>query len=420
MGQKMTKNFDQVENLGQVFTREDVVRKMLALRRNAGRTLEPSAGNGAFSSRLLNCVAIELDNTVAPRGATILDFMEYPLSEKFDTIIGNPPYVRHQDILPQTKKLLDGTLFDARSNLYLYFIEKCVRHLNPGGELIFIVPREFPKLTAARKLNAWLYAEGTITDYSEMGDSAIFGQFVPNCAIFRFEKGCANRQMTDGRTFLESNGQLLFVRNRYSVPLSSYFDVKVGAVSGADDIFCHPKGNTEFVCSSTNDSGETRRAYFGVKNKYLLQFKDQLLARHVRKFDESNWWMWGRQHYVSEAPRIYVNAKTRRAAPFFINDCKNYDGSILALFPKYPHMNLRRAVEMLNTAVDWEDLGFVCDGRFMFSQRSLLTCCLPESINELSSARILNIAKKVKASPKEVQRSKHIVGPTRARTRNVV
>jgi adenine-specific DNA-methyltransferase len=46
-----------------------------------------------------------------------------------------------------------------------------VRHLRPGGELIFIVPRDFIKLTAARKLNAWLFEQGSITDFIETGDA---------------------------------------------------------------------------------------------------------------------------------------------------------------------------------------------------------------------------------------------------------
>ena len=43
-----------------------------------------------------------------------LDFFAYPVSEKFDTIIGNPPYVRYQDILQSTKALLKpfDKLFD--------------------------------------------------------------------------------------------------------------------------------------------------------------------------------------------------------------------------------------------------------------------------------------------------------------------
>jgi methylase of polypeptide subunit release factors len=39
-----------------------------------------------------------------PEGALVRDFFDYPLSEQFDTIIGNPPYVRFQDVAVNTKK----------------------------------------------------------------------------------------------------------------------------------------------------------------------------------------------------------------------------------------------------------------------------------------------------------------------------
>lgn len=374
---------DPVAHLGQVFTRADVVAQMLALRQRRGRVLEPSAGDGAFASRLPGCVAIELDQRVAPPGALLMDFFDYPLTEKFDTIIGNPPYVRHQDILTETLDRLDSPLFDGRSNLYLYFIEKCVRHLNPRGELIFITPRDFIKLTAARQLNAWLAKEGSITHFIETGDSSIFGSYVPNCAIWRFEKGRRRHVLEDGRRFVESDGQLLFLRGDYTVPFGDLFQVKVGAVSGADEIFTHPKGNAEFVCSTTIDDGETRRMYYGVRNRHLEKHKERLLGRGIRKFDESNWWHWGRNHHQSEGPRIYVNAKTRRKQPFFLHDCDNYDGSMLALFPKDPKLDLEYAVHLLNHAVDWQDLGFICDGRFLFAQRSLQNCLLPAEFSRL-------------------------------------
>jgi adenine-specific DNA-methyltransferase len=378
-----------IATLGQVFTPKAIVDQMLSLRHNKGRTLEPSAGNGAFSSRIRNCVAIEIDPRVAQRGSIQGDFFAYPLSETFDTIIGNPPYVRYQDIKAETKKLLDCGLFDGRSNLYLFFIEKAVRHLRPGGELIFIVPRDFIKLTAARHLNEFLYAEGTITDFIETGDTRIFSDAVPNCAIFRFERGCTNRRMADGRIFSLIDGQLMFLAGHYSLPFSDLFQVKVGAVSGADEIFKHPRGNAEFVCSETIDTGQTRRMFFGVKNAYLTKHKDKLLARRIRRFDETNWWQWGRIHHVSSAPRIYVNQKTRRAQPYFLHPCNNYDGSILAIFPKHARMDLRRAVHLLNSRVDWSELGFVCDGRFIFGQRTLQTCLLPEDFRELRAPRLV-------------------------------
>ncbi|WP_018605014.1 class I SAM-dependent methyltransferase [Uliginosibacterium gangwonense] len=318
----------------------------------------------------------------------LMDFFSFSKKEKFSTIIGNPPYVRFQDIRPETRLILDNTLFDKRSNLFLFFIEKCIKHhLSDGGELIFIVPRDFIKLTAARKLNAWLYEQGSITDFIETGDSNIFGPYVPNCAIFRFEKGRMDRRMHDGRIFSHVDGQLMFLRNDYSVPFSSLFDVRVGAVSGADTIYANPKGNMEFVCSKTAETGLTRRMFFDVINDHLLAHKDLLLQRRVTKFNETNWWQWGRLHHRSKGPRIYVNGKTRRSQPFFTHPCTNYDGSILAIFPKNPLMDIGQAATMLNTEVDWEELGFVCDGRFLFTQRSLQTCMLPASFAALLQKR---------------------------------
>ena len=115
-----------VAQLGQVFTPPNVVAFMLDLCRNKGRVLEPSAGDGAFFDTLrqrgAEVVGIEIDQGVAPQGAQVGDFFAYPLDEQFDTIVGNPPYVRYQDVARETKKHLRSELFDARSNLFLFFM----------------------------------------------------------------------------------------------------------------------------------------------------------------------------------------------------------------------------------------------------------------------------------------------------------
>lgn len=362
---------------------------MLALRRHkAGRTLEPSAGAGAFVEALrkerADLVAIELDERWVGEGVQQMDFFDYSETEVFDCIIGNPPYVRYQDILPATKAKLSSTLFDQRTNLYLFFMEKSVRHLRQGGELIFITPRDFLKATSARRFNQWLYEQGTITDFIDLGDGHIFEQHTPNCVIFRFEKGDFSRRMSDGRRFDCQRGQLLFLpadsgeaAAAYTARLGDFFSVRVGAVSGMDKVFTHAQaGNADFVCSETQRTGKTRRMIFQTPHEALLPHKSELLARRIRTFNEENWWQWGRLHHASEQGRIYVNAKTRAEKPFFLHASTYYDGAVLALFPKSKDttaQQLRQYCERLN-AMDWRSLGFVCDGRFLFSQRSLENC----------------------------------------------
>ncbi|MBX9848695.1 MAG: class I SAM-dependent methyltransferase [Rhodocyclaceae bacterium] len=369
---------------GQVFTPPEVVAQMLALRSNAGRVLEPSCGDGAFLAALPDAVALELDGAIAPPQAQVLDFFAYPLSEQFDTIIGNPPYVRARDVMPGTARHLHSQLLDGHANLYLHFIEKCVRHLRPGGELIFITPREFLKSTGAKRLNAWLYEQGTFTDLIDLGDIRVFRGAAPNCLIWRFERGNLSHRTRDGRRMTLAGGQLFFTRGIYSVPARSVFTVRVGGVSGADEIYANRElGNADFVCSHTVQTGQTRRMIFDVPLPYLEQFKERLLARRVTRFDESNWWKWGRLHHQSDAPRIYVNQKTRQAQPFFLHECRNYDGAVLALFPHKRDADMPRLTDLLNT-VDWAELGFVCDGRFMFAQRSLEQVLLPEAFLEFA------------------------------------
>lgn len=389
-----------VATLGQVFTPPAVVEAMLRLRRNHGRVLEPAAGDGAFSRRIPGCTAIEPDARHAPAGARVMDFFAYPKNERFATIIGNPPYVRYQDIHPDTARLLHSRLFDGRSNLYLFFIEKAIRHLEPGGELIFITPRDFLKTTSSVKLNRWLHSQGSITDVIEMGDAKVFDGVVPNCLIWRFEKDQVSRETRyaeigygcdlakalanppwEHRTFIEASGHLIFTKGDYGPHVRDLFSVKVGAVSGADDLYARLPGNRDFVCSETATTGKTRRMLWQAPGSCkpdpaLLPHKKRLIARRIRPYDENNWWQWGRGYPETDAPRIYVNGRTRRPQPFFLHPCHHFDGAVLALFPHDPKANLKKLCAALNQ-VDWNELGFICDGRFIFTQRSLENAPLP-------------------------------------------
>ncbi|HEC1748729.1 TPA: class I SAM-dependent methyltransferase, partial [Campylobacter lari] len=126
-------NMLNIKELGQVFTPQYVVSDMMSLIKNNGRFLEPSCGNGAFFRNLpANKIGIEIDkNVINDQQILNIDFFDYPINEKFDTIIGNPPYVKYKDIKYNTKFSLQtySQIFDERSNLYLFFIYKCILHL---------------------------------------------------------------------------------------------------------------------------------------------------------------------------------------------------------------------------------------------------------------------------------------------------
>lgn len=351
-------------HLGQFFSPKVLVEKCISLIKNKNsRLLEPSCGDGAFSSLINdNSVFIEIDKSViSNKNVLNIDFFDYPTIEKFMTIIGNPPYVDNKFL-----EIRHKTNIKVQANLYLYFIEKCFYHLEVGGELIFIVPRDFIKATSAKSVNELLYKNGTITHFYDYGDAKLFREACPNICVFRYEKGnftYLTETFLGKRHILINDGIISFSKSKDVIPLGDIFEIKVGAVSGKDELFLNDNGD-EFVYSKTATTGETRKMIYNRYDKSLEPHKQALLKRGIKKFNEENWWAWGRAVDFKEgSPRIYVNCKTRNQNPFFISKCDKWDGSVLALFPK-KNIDLDLAVNKLNS-IDWNDLGFVTGGRFV-------------------------------------------------------
>jgi adenine-specific DNA-methyltransferase len=111
-----------IAGLGQIFTPAAIVDCMKKLVRNGGRVLEPACGDGAFLKHFPGATAIEIDARHAPPGTRVMDFFELDEDERFSTIIGNPPYVRYQDISPRTRALTSSSILDGRANLYQFFV----------------------------------------------------------------------------------------------------------------------------------------------------------------------------------------------------------------------------------------------------------------------------------------------------------
>ena len=132
-----------------------------------------------------------------------------------------------------------------------FFIEKCAHHLRDGGELIFITPRDFLKLTAASRLNRMLHDSGTITDCIENRRRPNLRRCLAQLRHLAFCQGRFFAGATaDGRKFSLMNGQIAFVQSDYTAPLADIFAVKVGAVSGMDAVFCQSPATATAILSA--------------------------------------------------------------------------------------------------------------------------------------------------------------------------
>jgi type I restriction-modification system DNA methylase subunit len=95
--------------------------------------------------------------------------------EGFDVALGNPPYVRHE-LLGRFKSHWHGRFvtYDGVADLFVYFFERGISELKPGGRLGFIVSNKWLRAGYAEKLRAWLASRTLIERIADFGHAPIF------------------------------------------------------------------------------------------------------------------------------------------------------------------------------------------------------------------------------------------------------
>ncbi|MRG96713.1 Eco57I restriction-modification methylase domain-containing protein [Polyangium spumosum] len=95
--------------------------------------------------------------------------------EGFDVVIGNPPYVR-QELLTKIKDHLQANYraYHGMADLFVYFFERGISVLKPGGRLGFIVANKWLRGGYAEALRKLLAAETELETIVDFGHAPIF------------------------------------------------------------------------------------------------------------------------------------------------------------------------------------------------------------------------------------------------------
>jgi Eco57I restriction-modification methylase/N-6 DNA Methylase len=94
----------------------------------------------------------------------------------FDAVVGNPPYIRIQELGRELADYCRGRYATASGSfdVYIPFIERSLSLLRPHGRLGFIVPNKLLKLDYARRLRERLSAASLVGEIIDFGDAQIF------------------------------------------------------------------------------------------------------------------------------------------------------------------------------------------------------------------------------------------------------
>ncbi|MFO7851072.1 MAG: DUF7149 domain-containing protein [Bacteroidota bacterium] len=92
----------------------------------------------------------------------------------FDVVIGNPPYIRQEEI-KDNKSYYQSQYenYSGVADIYIYFIERGINVLQKNGEFIYILPNKWFLTTYAKNLRNWL-KNFTIKSIIDFGDLPVF------------------------------------------------------------------------------------------------------------------------------------------------------------------------------------------------------------------------------------------------------
>ena len=341
--------------LGQVWTPEFIVQKMLALIsiKEPELILECSSGTGNFyfplKKQYRNVIGIELDQQIAHKDALIKSYFETNFQP--DVIIGNPPYVEFKLIQnkPQSQLLIH------KPNLFHFFLEKALKDLKPHGELIWIIPGNIFTNTSSRALNEIINQNYSITHWEPMAENVWPNASVPT-AIVKLVKTINHPEKL--KTFF-AHGKIIFGQ---PIEWNHKLVIKVGAACGFKNQL--QPGPTEFVVSQTERNQQTIK----------ITYQPQKWIRPTPKAPNGFTY------------QIFVNSKTRKAQPFYMlqklakGQFVHYDAAVLCI---YTFNSKASAVVLMNelNRYDWIKAGIKKDGRFHFSQSILQAVITNQFLN---------------------------------------
>ena len=382
---------DLKHKLGQYFTTNHTLKEKIFtfIQNNPKLILEPSIGRGDLISHILNKkLNIKFDMFEIDKTITFLDnineskiifsdFISYNITKSYTTIIGNPPFVR-------TKT----------GNMYIDFTEKCYNLLTENGELIFIVPSDFLKLTSASTLLNTMMDNGSFTHIYHPNDEKLFEGANIDIIIFRY---CKNKSLpktviyNDKLMHISNNDGLITFSdtiNNSLVVFSDYFDIYVGIVSGLDKVYKNDKLSTISVLNGQN---KVEKFIFIEKfpssnpdiDSHMLKYKTELISRKIKKFNESNWFEWGAPRNIKTINSnlgkecIFVNNLTRNSTVAWSDKVQLFGGGLLIMIPKQK-CNINNIVKYINS--DDFKKNFIFSGRFKIGHRQLSNSSIPNNI----------------------------------------
>jgi len=337
--------------------------------------------------------------------------------ESFDVIIGNPPYVRQEELLPIKKYLEKYEVYNSTADLFIYFFEKELKLLKENGYFGMIVSNKWLKSGYGQKLRKFLN-NYFIDQFIDFGDLKVFQDATTYPCIITIKKTNKKnpkikicliktldfKSMTDyinknSFTFDQKNLQdegwnlkntetsevfekiskVSIPLKEYIKPAKEYFGIKTGFTEAfvideatREKLIKEDKKSAELIKPFLMGS-EVRKYFVNFKNKYIILTKigvdikrypaifkwlSQYQSQLEKRWDKGNYWYELRScdyYDLFEKPKIIYGAMTIN--PRFTIDNSGYFANNANFF--IPSGD-KKLLAILNSKLGWFLIANTC------------------------------------------------------------
>ncbi|GAA9854174.1 class I SAM-dependent DNA methyltransferase [Helicobacter pylori] len=223
----------------------------------------------------------------------------------FDCIIGNPPYIRQEqikDIKPLLQKQYQD-FYNSTADIYTYFFALSYHLLKEKGFNAFITSNKYARARYGAKLREWLLKKTTIVSYMELNALKVFESATVDTSIMSFIKQTPLKESSfnyyeptpddkndlknahslsmkqnalSTESFIFANTSLLDLRDKMEgigTPLKDW-DIQIyrGILTGANEAFIIPTEKREEILNACKTQEERKRTETLIKP--ILRGKD--------------------------------------------------------------------------------------------------------------------------------------------------
>lgn len=373
----------QDENLGQVFTSAILAKFMIQLLRDNlkpnSSILDPCIGPNTFFKAMtedfsnchlkgveidINLITEEISKFYESPNRTLIkgSFFDLPITEKFDQIVQNPPYVR-QELLVEGANSKDSIRYNvssllstipSQSNLYIYFLLKSILHLKEGGIMVAVIYDSWLYSSFGKFLKESFLKLGHIESIYHFKKSA-FDNAEIGATVIKFVKDKSHKKsisyyplndLNDLRTYNGLNANCLKLKQQ---ELLTYSFNNQSIINYKSKLFKELK---------TIVSQPIQRGTSAVVNSYFIFSKNELPELKPIIKDVSQI-----KTYTANQENAYILAVNGSIS----NETKQYLESVKNEILKTPTQKFIAVKRAIETKRDWYKINLKATGNFIFN-----------------------------------------------------